>query len=249
MLTKHTFDYDFVQDINLYETEIYEGDMGWLEDAGVLVAEVSIPSLGVGYEIRQMERMGKPILCLYRNQERRKLFAMIIGNRKLKITEYDREEEALSAIGDFIKAIKGLVSESLSQRLDPLGYVVEFHEIGATGEDVCPGVLDLQNGTRIDPPVHLYRQRHPQSPQPPDLIQGLRPELRPVFTRVDGEDENPIQQVKMGEDRLKGCSGVSCKGDLEPTLLEVSDLSLGVFQRLDMENCPVHATSQPLQVL
>ena len=67
---------------------------------------MSSPSLGVGYEIGRVETMGKPILCLYRRQEGRRLSAMIGGNRKLKIVEYDSEEEALNAMDDFINAIK-----------------------------------------------------------------------------------------------------------------------------------------------
>ncbi len=70
------------------------------------MAKVSSPSLGVGYEIGYIEAMGKPILCLYRRQEGRRLSAMIGGNRKLKIAEYDSEEEALSTMDDFINAIK-----------------------------------------------------------------------------------------------------------------------------------------------
>ena len=70
------------------------------------MAEVSSPSLGVGYEIGYAEALGKPILCLYRRQEGRRLSAMIGGNRKLKIVEYDREEEALNAMDDLIDAIK-----------------------------------------------------------------------------------------------------------------------------------------------
>ncbi len=106
VLTEHSFDFDYAQEIRLDDYGIYELDTGWLKDADVLVAEVSSPSLGVGYEIGHIEAMGKPILCLYRRQEGRRLSAMICGNRKLKIAEYDREEEALSAIDDFINAIK-----------------------------------------------------------------------------------------------------------------------------------------------
>ena len=62
--------------------------------------------MGVGYEIGKVEAMGKPILCLYMRQEGRRLSAMIGGNRKLKIVEYDSEQEALSAMDDFINAIK-----------------------------------------------------------------------------------------------------------------------------------------------
>ena len=106
VLTKHSFDFDYTQEIKLDDHEIYELDTGWLKDADALVAEVSSPSLGVGYEIGHVEALGKPILCLYRRQEGRRLSAMIGGNRKLKIVEYDGEEEALNAMDDFINAVK-----------------------------------------------------------------------------------------------------------------------------------------------
>ncbi len=106
VLTEHSFDFDYTQEIRLNDNEIYRLDTGWLKDADALVAEVSSPSLGVGYEIGYVEALGKPILCLYRRQEGRRLSAMIGGNRKLKIAEYDREEEALNAMDDFINAIK-----------------------------------------------------------------------------------------------------------------------------------------------
>lgn len=105
VLTEHSFDFDYTQEIQLDDYGIYELDTGWLKDADALVAEVSSPSLGVGYEIGRVEAMGKPILCLYRRQGGRQLSAMIGGNRKLKIVEYDSEDEALKAMDDFINAI------------------------------------------------------------------------------------------------------------------------------------------------
>jgi nucleoside 2-deoxyribosyltransferase len=106
VLTEHSFDFDYSQEIKLDDCKIFKLDTGWLKDADVLVAEVSSPSLGVGYEIGRVEAMGKPILCVYRRQEGRRLSAMIGGNRKLKIVEYDREEEALNAMDEFINAIR-----------------------------------------------------------------------------------------------------------------------------------------------
>jgi nucleoside 2-deoxyribosyltransferase len=106
VLTAHSFDFDYSQEISLDDHEIYELDTGWFKDADVLVAEVSSPSLGVGYEIGHVEALGKPILCLYRKQEGRRLSAMIGGNRSLKIVEYDSEDKALKAMDDFINAIK-----------------------------------------------------------------------------------------------------------------------------------------------
>jgi hypothetical protein len=41
-------------------------DMQWLEASTAVVAECTVPSLGVGYEIAMAHTRGKPILCLYR---------------------------------------------------------------------------------------------------------------------------------------------------------------------------------------
>ena len=68
---------------------IYDRDMSWIHEANVLVAEVSTPSLGVGYEIGKAEGLGKKILCLYRQEPNKRLSAMISGNSKVTIKEYD----------------------------------------------------------------------------------------------------------------------------------------------------------------
>jgi nucleoside 2-deoxyribosyltransferase len=44
---------------------IYARDMAWLAEADAVVAEVTIPSHGVGYEIARAEALGKPVLCLH----------------------------------------------------------------------------------------------------------------------------------------------------------------------------------------
>ena len=66
---------------------IYDRDMAWLNEADVVVAEVTTPSLGVGYEIGKMEGK-KPILCLYREQNGKRISAMIGGNKNVKIERY-----------------------------------------------------------------------------------------------------------------------------------------------------------------
>ncbi|XP_078068276.1 5-hydroxymethyl-dUMP N-hydrolase isoform X1 [Mustelus asterias] len=45
---------------------IHDRDLKWLEEADVIVAEVTQPSLGVGYEIGRAMHMNKKILCLFR---------------------------------------------------------------------------------------------------------------------------------------------------------------------------------------
>jgi 2'-deoxynucleoside 5'-phosphate N-hydrolase len=80
---------------------IYDRDMGWIQQADVLVAEVSTPSLGVGYEIAQAEMFKKPILCLWRNQPGKRLSGMIGGSRKVHNVTYDTLEEATRLIDKF----------------------------------------------------------------------------------------------------------------------------------------------------
>ncbi len=81
---------------------IYQRDMAWLDEASLMVAEVTMPSLGVGYEIGRAESRGIPVLCLYREQDGRKLSAMIAGNPNVTVTEYSTVEEALAYIGGFM---------------------------------------------------------------------------------------------------------------------------------------------------
>lgn len=50
-----------------------------LSACSVVVAEVTVPSLGVGYELGRAVAMGKRVLCLYRPTEGMKLSAMIRG--------------------------------------------------------------------------------------------------------------------------------------------------------------------------
>jgi 2'-deoxynucleoside 5'-phosphate N-hydrolase len=85
----------------LPEEKIYSRDVSWIKEADVLVAEVSTPSLGVGYEIGRAEEMNKKILCLYRDQEDKKLSAMISGNPKIEVARYKEKEDALKQIDAF----------------------------------------------------------------------------------------------------------------------------------------------------
>ena len=53
----------------------------------MVVAEVTTPSLGVGYELAKAE-VSKKILCLYRKQEGKSLSAMISGNSNMHVAIY-----------------------------------------------------------------------------------------------------------------------------------------------------------------
>ncbi|XP_075719650.1 5-hydroxymethyl-dUMP N-hydrolase [Rhinoderma darwinii] len=58
---------------------IHDRDVKWLQQADVVVAEVTQPSLGVGYELGRALAMNKKILCLFRASSGRVLSAMIRG--------------------------------------------------------------------------------------------------------------------------------------------------------------------------
>jgi 2'-deoxynucleoside 5'-phosphate N-hydrolase len=73
--------------------EIYKRDMKWLASSDVLIAEVTIPSLGVGYEIAKAESLNIPVLCLFRPESGRSLSPMISGAENLHVHEYKQTEE------------------------------------------------------------------------------------------------------------------------------------------------------------
>ena len=105
VLTEHVGDPNLTQwgDDGPADQDIYERDMAWLADADVIVAEVSTPSLGVGYELGRAESLGKPTLCLYREQDGRRLSAMVSGNPETVVGRYQTEEEAFTHIRTFLR--------------------------------------------------------------------------------------------------------------------------------------------------
>jgi 2'-deoxynucleoside 5'-phosphate N-hydrolase len=64
--------------------EVFERDVKWVEACEAMIAEVSTPSLGVGYEYGLAVQLGKPVLCVYRAGLR--LSKMVTGNPALNLT-------------------------------------------------------------------------------------------------------------------------------------------------------------------
>ncbi|XP_039087166.1 2'-deoxynucleoside 5'-phosphate N-hydrolase 1 [Hyaena hyaena] len=80
---------------------IHDRDLAWLQQADVVVAEVTQPSLGVGYELGRAMALNKRILCLFRPQSGRVLSAMIRGaadGSRFQVLDY--EEGQVEAILD-----------------------------------------------------------------------------------------------------------------------------------------------------
>ncbi len=85
------------------DNEIYLRDMRWLQSADAIIAEVTIPSLGVGYELGISEKLKKPVLCLFRPCKGRHLSAMVKGNKIFTCQEYNNLTEAKLYIDKFLK--------------------------------------------------------------------------------------------------------------------------------------------------
>lgn len=73
--------------------EIFERDIQWLNDCDLVIAEVSNPSLGVGYEICYALEHQIPTLCIYQPD----IFVsrMIIGNTSPDLTLFEYRDEKL----------------------------------------------------------------------------------------------------------------------------------------------------------
>jgi nucleoside 2-deoxyribosyltransferase len=77
--------------------------MAWLKVCDLVVAEVSVPSLGVGYELGWATALSKPVLCLHRTISGRPLSAMIAGSPGIQTAVYSSMDEAEMIMGKFIR--------------------------------------------------------------------------------------------------------------------------------------------------
>lgn len=82
---------------------IYDRDIEWMKEADIVIAEVSTPSLGVGYEIAKAEEMGKPVVCMYRVIAEKVLSAMIAGNKNVKLIKYRELPELMMQLQEVFK--------------------------------------------------------------------------------------------------------------------------------------------------
>ena len=105
VLTEHLGDDALIasRDRILSDHEIHDRDMHWIIAADVVVADVTVPSLGVGYEIGRTIEMGKPLLCLFNPGAGYTLSAMIAGIKETEICRYNEPEELRQTLQRFIE--------------------------------------------------------------------------------------------------------------------------------------------------
>jgi nucleoside 2-deoxyribosyltransferase len=93
-------------EMSVSEKQIFTQDIQWLKECNGVVAEVSIPSLGVGYEISYaLEALKKPVLALYR-EDLGPISVMMLGNVSslLTLRSYRDESELLTLIKQFLQS-------------------------------------------------------------------------------------------------------------------------------------------------
>lgn len=100
VLTEH-IGYETISHIKT-DRQIHDEDLAWLQESDIVIAEVTTPSLGVGYEIGRAVEMNKKIVCLYRNSDGNKVSAMINGSPDLQCKSYQTIEEAKTILSGFI---------------------------------------------------------------------------------------------------------------------------------------------------
>jgi nucleoside 2-deoxyribosyltransferase len=79
--------------------EIFTRDLHWLDASDLVVAEVSTPSHGVGYEIAYARYVRQiPVIALFRRGRTQRCSAMIAGDAEVRVIEYADVESAIAAL-------------------------------------------------------------------------------------------------------------------------------------------------------
>jgi nucleoside 2-deoxyribosyltransferase len=79
--------------------------MNWINEADAIIAELTTPSLGVGYEIATAEQLGKPVLGLF-SPGQRKLSATIDASPKSRVVYYSNPREIFTTLDEFINQLQ-----------------------------------------------------------------------------------------------------------------------------------------------
>ncbi|MCX5976539.1 MAG: nucleoside 2-deoxyribosyltransferase [Coprothermobacterota bacterium] len=104
VLTEHLFHLDALPaERKVPRCQVFARDIRWLEESDVLIAEVTAPSTGVGYEIAHAISLGKPALCLA--EAGVPVSAMIEGNPALTLVRYRDSPLAMEGVADWLERL------------------------------------------------------------------------------------------------------------------------------------------------
>ena len=85
------------------DKEIVETLLKKMDIADIIFAEITVPSLGVGYEIGYADKINKKIICIYDKTVTPKITTMLRGNDRLKIIPYTNINEIINNLENILK--------------------------------------------------------------------------------------------------------------------------------------------------
>ena len=107
VLTEHIGDQklDKLGETSLSDENIHDRDMRWLLRSDIIIAEVTNPSLGVGYEIGRAIENNKKVVCLYKKNKN--ISAMILGSSNIISYDYDDINSLKKIVNNIFKDFNG----------------------------------------------------------------------------------------------------------------------------------------------
>ena len=92
-----------VQEESSSDNDIFESLVNRINQADLIFAEVTVPSLGVGYEIGYADSHNKRIICIYDESVTPKITTMFRGNNRLKIIPYTDLNNIINNLENILK--------------------------------------------------------------------------------------------------------------------------------------------------
>lgn len=83
------------------EEEIFQKDIDWIEESDCLIADITVPSIGTGYEICHAVLNKKTVLCVY--EKGANASAMVLGNTAVTAKSYSDLHNLQEILIEFLK--------------------------------------------------------------------------------------------------------------------------------------------------
>ena len=85
------------------DIDIFNDLMASLKLSNLVLADVTIPSLGVGYELGIADSLNKKVIAIYDSSYTNKVSTMIRGNKNIKLIAYKNLDEIINDLGNILE--------------------------------------------------------------------------------------------------------------------------------------------------
>ena len=85
------------------DEEIFNKLENYLKNIDIVFAEVTVPSLGVGYELGFADQLGKKVIAIYDMNVVDKVSTMIRGNKRIKLIGYHDISEIINKLDEILE--------------------------------------------------------------------------------------------------------------------------------------------------